>query len=265
MPSVPTSRSTSSSRPAAATVPRPPGPTVPVACASSTISLQRWLRASSQEALERRPVAVHREEAVGDDQRRPRAGRAQPPGKVLEVAVAVDEGLGPRQPASVDDAGVVELVAEDDLAALREGGDGAGVGEVSGPEQERRVVALERGQPLLEGAVRVHAAGDQARGAGPGAPPDRRLGGRFAHQRVAGEAEVVVGAEQQDRAAVEQDLGPLGALDQAQPPVEPRPAELLQPLGDLGHAADRFGYGGGFFAFLITRSWVEGSQKSASS
>ena len=45
------------------------------------------------------------------------AGLAQAPGEVLEVAVAVDEGLGPGEPAAVDDAGVVELVGEDDLAA----------------------------------------------------------------------------------------------------------------------------------------------------
>ena len=59
----------------------------------------------------------------------------------------------------------------------------------------------------------------------------------LAHLRVVGEAEVVVGAEQQDRAPVEQDPRPLRAADQAQPPVEPAVAELLQPLRDVGHAA----------------------------
>ena len=38
------------------------------------------------------------------------AGLAQAPGEMLDVAVAVDEGLRPREPAAVDDAGVVELV-----------------------------------------------------------------------------------------------------------------------------------------------------------
>ena len=55
-----------------------PGPSAPVACASSTISRQPWRRASSRQLRERRDVAVHREDAVGDDQRgrgrRPRAG-----------------------------------------------------------------------------------------------------------------------------------------------------------------------------------------------
>jgi len=66
---------------------------------------------------ERRDVAVHREDAVGDDQRATVARLAQPPGEVLEVAVAVHEDLGMRQPAAVDDAGVVQLVGEDDAAA----------------------------------------------------------------------------------------------------------------------------------------------------
>ena len=46
-------------------------------------------------------------------------GLAQAPREVLDVAVVVDERLGPREPAAVDDRGVVELVGEDDLAARR--------------------------------------------------------------------------------------------------------------------------------------------------
>ena len=64
---------------------------------------------------DRGDVAVHREDRVGDDQRRAIARLAQPPGQVLEVGVAVDEPLGARDPAAVDDARVVELVREDDL------------------------------------------------------------------------------------------------------------------------------------------------------
>ena len=40
---------------------------------------------------------------VGDDQRGPAAGPLEAPGEVLEVAVAVDEGLGAGEPAAVDD------------------------------------------------------------------------------------------------------------------------------------------------------------------
>ena len=65
------------------------------------------------------------------------AGLAQAPVEVLGVGMPVDEGLGSGQPAAVDDAGVVELVGEDDLAAAGERGDRAGVGEIARAEEQR--------------------------------------------------------------------------------------------------------------------------------
>ena len=66
---------------------------------------------------QRGDVAVHREDAVGDDQRAAALGlTGDPPGEVLDVAVVVDERLGAREPAAVDDRGVVELVGEDHVA-----------------------------------------------------------------------------------------------------------------------------------------------------
>ena len=61
-------------------------------------------------------VPVHREDAVGDDQRGASRRSSQAPLEMLGVGVPIDEGLRPRQTAAVDDARVVELVREDDLA-----------------------------------------------------------------------------------------------------------------------------------------------------
>ena len=234
MPSVPTTTSTSPVSPAAATEPRPPGPSAPVAWASSTISRQPWSRASRTSVLQRGDVAVHREDAVGDDQRAAAARLAQPPGEVLDVAVAVDEGLGPGQPAAVDDAGVVELVGEDDARRARaSAGDRAGVGEVAGAEEQRRLVALERA-PAARSSRRCGAMLPEISREAP-APAPQRIAASAAAARTCGwlgEAEVVVRAEQQDRLAVEQHPRPLRPVDQAQPAVEPAVAELLQPLCD---------------------------------
>ena len=120
MPSVPTTTSTSPLSPAAATVPRPPGPSAPVACASSTISRQPWRRASAASSASGATSPSIEKTPSVTISAAPLAGLAQPPGEVLDVAVAVDEGLGPGEPAAVDDAGVVELVGEDDLSASRE-------------------------------------------------------------------------------------------------------------------------------------------------
>ena len=146
-------------------------------------------------------------------------------------------------------------------------GDRAGVGEVAGAEEQRRLVALERRQPLAR-ARRCgrHVAGDQPRGAGAGAPAHRRLGGGRAHAGMVGEAEVVVRAEQQDRLAVEQSPAAPAARRSAAAGGG-APGRGAPPAARRRRSCRRLasGYGGGFLVFLITRSWVEGSQKSASS
>ena len=68
---------------------------------------------------QRGDIAVHREDAVGDDQLGAIAGLLEAVCEVLGVAVAIDERVGAGEPAAVDDAGVVELVGEDDAASPR--------------------------------------------------------------------------------------------------------------------------------------------------
>ena len=137
---------------------------------------------------QRRDVAVHREDAVGDDQRAAPLGLAQAPREVVDVAVVVDEGLGPRQPAAVDDRGVVELVGEDDLAARRASAETTpSVRQVAGAEQQRRLGALERRPAAPRGGGGSHRCSRheprRARRRRPSAsprrrPPRARAGGR---------------------------------------------------------------------------------------
>jgi hypothetical protein len=142
--------------------------------------------------LQRRDVAVHREDRLGDDERRARARLLQAPREVLDVVVRVDERLRARQPAAVDDRGVVELVGEDHLARARQRADDAEVRQVARAEQQRGLGALEGGEALLEAAVDRHRAADEARRARADAPTQRCVGGRLLHACVVGEAEVVV-------------------------------------------------------------------------
>jgi hypothetical protein len=90
------------------------------------------------DVCERRDVAVHREDRVGDDQ--PPGGAlavlAQRPVEVLDVAMAVDDDLGPREAAAVDDRGVVELVGEDRVPRARQRADDAEVRQVARAEQQ---------------------------------------------------------------------------------------------------------------------------------
>jgi hypothetical protein len=111
---------------------------------------------------------------------------------VVEIAVVVDERLGAREAAAVDDRRVVEGVGEDDVALARERGHHAGVGEEARAEQQARLGAFEVGQPILQAPVDGHVARDQPRGARARAVAHGRLGGRLTDARMVGQAEVVV-------------------------------------------------------------------------
>ena len=166
---------------------------------------RRSPRAARRRRPSRRPDSVTIERAA-------RAGLLQAPREVLDVVVAVDEDLGPREPAAVDDRGVVELVGEDDLAGARERAHDAEVREVARAEQQRGLGALERGELLLEAAVDGHRARHEARGSGADAPAHRRVGGRLLHARVVGEPEVVVRAQQRTGRPSRTTFGPCGPL-----------------------------------------------------
>src|SRR5262249_54908459 len=103
---------------------------------------------------ERGEVAVHAEDAVGDDE--PPAGggpfAAQQLVEVVDVGVAVDVDAGAGQPAAVDQAGVVEGVAED---GVRAAGEAAHQGEVGGEaagEDEGGLGRFPTGECAFEGA-----------------------------------------------------------------------------------------------------------------
>jgi hypothetical protein len=153
----------------------------------------------------------------------------------VEVGVRVDDGLGSRQPAAVDDRGVVELVREHDPARRRERGDHARVGQEARAEQHACLGALERRELLLDARVQRHVPRHQARRPRARAPLLGGVRGGGAESRVAGQPEVVVGAQQQHLAAVEPDLRPLRALDHAQLAEQPGGAQLLEDGVDVGH------------------------------
>ena len=181
-------------------------------------------------------VAVEREHAVGHDQRRAAVGVAQPPREVLGVAVVVEERLRARQPAAVGDRGVGEAVGEHDLPALGERRDDPEVREVAGAEQQRRLRAEEVREALLEPPVQRHRARGQPRGARAGAPAHGGVRRRLAHARVVGEPEVVVRAQQQHRAPVEDHARALRPADHPHAAMDAELLELRQPVLHVEHA-----------------------------
>ena len=232
MLSVPTITSISPSSPASATAPRPPGPSAPVACASSTTTSAPWRRATLDDRLERRDVAVHREHRVGDDHRARAAALAQAPLEVLDVAVAVDEDLGAREPAAVDDRGVVERVGEDRRARRRPARRArrCSRGSRSRTARTPRVPSnsASRALELARGSSSCRRPGARRRRRRPSASPRRRPPrARAGAPRSRGSCSSTAAATGR---AVERHARALRAVDQARAPVEPAVAQA--PRGD---------------------------------
>lgn len=160
-----------------------------------------------------RDHAVHRKERIGDHERAPsfRSMLLELGREIVGASVCVDMDFRAGESTAVDEARMVERIAEDDVAWTDERLDGSDVGGVAGREQRGRGSPEEIGKGALGLPVGIHSAGDQSR-SGSANPIDTQgaLGGRR-DGRMAGEAQIVVGTEAEDRLVVDHDFGALGA------------------------------------------------------
>ena len=180
-------------------------------------------------------VAVHGEDAVGDDQ--PESGRGGLLELRLEVAhvgVLVDEALRLAEANAVDDRGVVQLVGEDGVLGAQKGLEDAAVGVEARGVEDRVLHAEELRDPLLQLEVQRLGPADEAHARHPEAPVVQGAMGRGDQLGVAGEAEVVVRAEIEDGsvAAADPDLGALVAQDRPLLLEEALLADLIQLPGE---------------------------------
>jgi hypothetical protein len=84
------------------------------------------------------------------------AGRlAQDAARPVDVLVSEHLDRGAAQPAAVDDARVVQLVADDDVFLREQGRHGAGVSGEAALEHDCRFGALELGEPPLQFTCRL--------------------------------------------------------------------------------------------------------------
>ena len=107
---------------------------------------------------ERGDRAVHRKERVGDDELAAGGGGRQELLERIEVAMRVDMDRGPREPAAVDQAGMVSLVGIDRVAGAGKGGDRGRVGREATDEDQGRLHAEEGGDRPLQVFVGLRVA-----------------------------------------------------------------------------------------------------------
>ena len=160
---------------------------------------------------------------------------------VVHGGLALGDGLG--QADGVDDGGVVELVADDDVVRAQQRCRDGLVGVPATHERQGRLRPDKVGAGGLELTVNSERAADEPNGPGAGAEAIERLFARGHHAGVCRQPEVVVGGQDDDlTTSLHADARGLGAVEVVQSLVHTVPAEAVQfasnPLvEDIGHDA----------------------------
>ena len=177
--------------------------------------------------LQVRNDPVHREDAVGRDQLEAGAGRfrfVQPGFEVGHVVVAVAKALRLAQADAVDDAGVIQFVADDGVLFAEQRFEHAAVGIEAARIEDAVVGSEERGNRPLELLVHGLRAANEAHRRHAEAPVLEPLARRRDQPRVVGQAQIVVRAEIEHLGArAQHDLRRLRAFD--------HPLRLVEPVG----------------------------------
>ena len=126
---------------------------------------------------------------------------------MIVVLVAESFRLAEAQAGTVLEAGMVELVQVDGVAACDEGADRAEVRLVTRTEDEGRFFPGEVGQLFLEQIVNVKVAVQEAATGVAAAVSLQRLACRLEDAGVVGQPHVVIGADHHLPVAVDDDLG----------------------------------------------------------
>ncbi len=179
------------------------------------------LFAQGDHLVQRGGVAVHGEDAVGDDQAvAPVLVHLQ---LLLQVGhVGVLEGVlhGRAEADAVDERGVDQAVRDHDVVLGQDGLEDAGVGVHAGGEEDGVLGAQESGGDALQLAMDVLRAADEAdRGHAVAPAVQARVGG-LDHLGVAGQPKVIIGAHVDDRldrgagGELDLDVGRLGGVDE---------------------------------------------------
>ena len=135
---------------------------------------------------------------------------------ILRIGVLVEDSFGFGQPDPVDDARVVELVADDTVPRIEHGPDDADVHRIPALEGERRIGALEGCQPALQLFVERLGPRDGAHRSSARTPFQRRARGRLHELRMRVETEIVVAGKADHGLAGDIHLGSLRRFEHTQ-------------------------------------------------
>src|SRR6267143_1538621 len=128
------------------------------------------LRRQVDDVFEGGDVSIHAEDSVGNDEDSPETvSILQLLFQVAHVFVLVDSPLGLGHSTAVDDASVIELVADDEVPLVNKRKDGPGVGGVARLKRDRCFGPSIVCENLLKLQMNVHSARDNSYRPRPGA------------------------------------------------------------------------------------------------
>ena len=178
-------------------MPAPRAPSTPAPWASSTISRAPWRSHSSQMSLSG-AMSPSIEKTPSTTTSTPPPSPSRAPEHLLELlqpVVAEGAQLRAREQTAVEDRGVVAGVGDHGVADAEDRAERAEVGLMPGREHERVLAAHPLGDLRLQFEVQRRRAVQRARAGEAGAVAVQRILRARDYALVAGEAEVVVGAQ----------------------------------------------------------------------
>ena len=148
--------------------------------------------------------------------------------EVCQVVVVEHAELCAGEAGGIHDAGMDQLIEDDDVVRADQRADGAESCGVAGGEAERGGGAFERGERFFEFVVGRQRAADQARGASAGAKAFDGLDGSFLEGGLIGQTQVIVGREVEQGPAPQLRYVGTGAYPRAAVHGKPLLAEACQ-------------------------------------
>ena len=150
----------------------------------------------------------------------------------LDVAVREHFDRRPAEPRAIDDAGVIQLIGDDEVVLREDGGDCSRIGGEAALKYDGGFCLFEVRKPPLQFHVDLHSSGNRAHRSGADAELLQRRESLLLQLWMRREAEVVVRGEIDDLAAVDSGARGLLVVQYAQAAVEALRLERVQFIAE---------------------------------
>jgi hypothetical protein len=147
---------------------------------------------------------------------------------VIGIGMPVNMDLRAGEPGPINQAGMIQLVAEDRIARTSQGTYHGQIGGKTAAEDEGGFSSSPPRQIAFKESHGREIAGNEGRGSGTAAITPGCSGRGPRETRIGGEVQVVIGSEIDEFAPIQTDTNPLGRLEPAATPIQPPAPQVGQ-------------------------------------